>query len=138
MKLKIQFHFISSTTNLKIKQIKSIHCHFGLNDQDVSKLLHKMQFMVLPLKPQISINNGSLSVSCIHECVPVGIFDTDFFDVNFGLAMDNYSVEAFIQVYEKINNFEFDVLKEKSNTVFEYGRKNSAALAAEYYYNLVE
>lgn len=138
LKSKIQFHFISSTFNDKINEAKNITCHFGLNDQDVSIILHKMQFMILPLKPQISINNGSLSVSCIHECVPVGVFDTDFFNLNFGLAMDNYSIEAFIQAYEKINNFEYDVLKEKSNTVFEYGRKNSAALAAQYYYNLVE
>lgn len=135
---KLRFHFITSSLNKEIKEKQKINCHFGLEDKQVSTLLHKMQFMILPLKPKISVNNGSLAVSCIHECVPVGIFDEEYFNENFGIRMKNYSVVDFIKIYELISALDFNSRKNKSNLAYKYGKEMSVVQSVKSYSNLVK
>jgi len=135
---KIQFHFISSTKNQSIKKNEKLYYHFGLEDYEVSKLLQKMQFMVLPLKPKISVNNGSLSVGCIHKCIPVGIFDNEFFDKNFGLSMKNYSIQEFEKIFNIINNLDSNFIEEKSKSIYEYGKIKSIKNSVNSYFELLD
>lgn len=137
-KKNITFHFITSTYNKNIDENKSLKYHYNLEDNLVSNLLHKMQFMLLPLKPKISLNNGSLSVSCVHECVPVGVFDDEYFDENFGVRMKCYSEEEFENIFKLINNMDINLMKKKSKKAFEYGKQKSVANCAKTYSELIE
>lgn len=122
---KIIFHFISSSNDLSIKNNKNIQYHYNLNDKDVSKLLSIMHYIILPIMPKVSINNGSLSVGCIHKCIPIGVFDSKHFNKNFGISMKNYNEAEFIRVYKLINNLELYKVENKRNVAFKYGLKKS-------------
>mgnify|MGYP006425484983 CR=1 FL=1 len=133
---RIKFHFITSSYNEQVKNNMDLEYHFNLNDVKVSNLVHEMHFMILPLKPKISINNGSFSVGCIHRCIPVGVFDERFFSEAFGLRMKNYSKEEFERIFKIINHLNFEQMKEKSNLAYEYGKVKSVRKTAESYFDL--
>ncbi|MCK0123161.1 hypothetical protein MWU76_01985 [Gelidibacter sp. F2691] len=133
---RIVLHIISSSFDAKIKDNKGLNYHFELDDEEVSKLLHKMQFMILPLKPKISANNGSLAVGCIHECLPVGIFDDQYFKGNFGLKMKSYAPEEFVKTFEKINSIDVNTLTEISEMAYQHGKKMSINNSAKSYLEL--
>lgn len=130
---RIVFHIISSSLSTEIKENKRLNYHFDLDDNKVSKLLHKMQFMILPLKPKISANNGSLAVCCIHETLPVGVFDDTYFKQSIGLKMKNYDTEEFARIYETINNLDLSKLTQMSDLAYQYGKKMSIKNSAKSY-----
>lgn len=132
----LSFHFITSSYNTNIKEKKNIKYHYNLNDRDVSNLISKMHFMMLPLKPKISINNGSLSVSCIHKCIPVGDFDENYFNQDFGISMNDYSLEEFVKVYKLISQINYLERKEKAEIAFNYGKTKSILNTVKVYSNL--
>jgi hypothetical protein len=134
---KIKFHVISSSFDSSIKNNLSINYHYNLDDIEVSNLLLNMQFMMLPLKPEISINNATLMASCIHKCVPVGVVDLNFFDDNFGIFMQNYSIQEFINVFKLINNFNTSNFGEKRDLAFSFGANNSIAKSTSSYKELI-
>lgn len=136
-KSKTQFHFISSSYNKDLANNQFIKYYHNLSDTDVSKLLLKINFLILPLKPKISINNGSLSAGCIHKCIPVGVFDSKYFDEDFGLRMKNYSVEEFDKVYSLIHGLNFAEIEKKSNLAYEYGNKKSIVSCTRSYIDLI-
>ncbi|WP_299393639.1 hypothetical protein [uncultured Gelidibacter sp.] len=133
---RIVFHFITSSLHPDIKENKSLKYHFDLDDDEVSTLLHDMHCMILPLKPNISTNNGSLAVCCRHECLPVSVFDTRYFKDDFGLRMKNYSVAEFVTVYETINSLDFETLTSMSELAYQYGKEMSIQNSAKAYLEL--
>lgn len=134
----IQFHFITSTKNENIITNKKLKYHYSLEDEAVSNLLSKMQFMILPLKPKISINNGSLSVGCIHKCIPVGVFDNEYFDKDFGLSMKDYSVQEFEKTFNTINNLNNSLIEKMSKSIYEYGKIKSVKNSIDSYFELLK
>jgi|26BtaG_2_1085354.scaffolds.fasta_scaffold01071_4 hypothetical protein len=134
---KLTFHFISSSFHSDIQANNHLIYHFDLDDNEVSELLHKMQFMILPLKPKISTNNGSLSVCCLHECVPVGVFDDYYNKKELGLSMKNYSMQEFIRIYESINNTAFSRITEMAEVAYRHGKKMSIKNSAKSYLELL-
>lgn len=135
---RIHFHFISSTFDENINETKNLSYYIDLSDTKVSELLLNMKFIILPLKPKISSNNGSLSVGCIHNCIPVGIFENEYFDEYFGIKMINYSIEEFVRVYKVINRADLELINNKSNLAYEYGRQKSIFKSAQSYSELVK
>ena len=136
-KTKIKFHVISSSFDITISNDLSINYHYDLNDKEVSNLLSNMQFIILPLKPEISINNASLVAGCIHKCVPVGIFDSDFFDNNFGIIMKNYEINEFVKVFRIINNLNTSNFEKKRDLAYSFGASNSISKTASSYKELI-
>lgn len=132
----ISFHFIASGWDDRLKKNENIRCHIGLDDMKTSSLLNEMQYMILPLLPKISINNGSLAVGCAHQCVPVGAFDASVFAQDFGLNMEGYSETDFLEAYKQISSMEFTDYKEKAAAAFEYGKTRMPSETAKTYSNL--
>jgi len=135
---QVKFHFISSTFNEEIKKNSFLTYHYDLNDDRVSVLLNQMHFMILPLRPKISINNGSLSVGCVHGCIPVGFFDNRYFDSDFGLSMKDYSLAEFIKIYKLIANMDVGKLENKLNLAYQYGKTKSIKNTVNSYLSLIE
>jgi hypothetical protein len=134
---KICFHFISSSYNKAIENNINIKYYYNLKDADVSRLLVKMTYIILPLKPRISINNGSLSVGCIHKCIPIGVFDHQYFNDDFGITMNNYSTKEFMKVYKVIENLNINTLKNKQNIAFTYGKARAVKNSVLSYLDLI-
>ena len=136
-KSKILFYFISSSFDKTIQKNKNLNYCYNFTDKEVSNLLLKTTYIILPLKPKISINNGSLSVGCIHGCIPIGTFDNKYFNSNFGIAMKNYSKEEFIRIYNLIDNLDEKFEINKRDLAINYGSKNTIRNSADSYLNLV-
>lgn len=130
---QLEFHFITSSLDKGIKQNELIKYHYNLNDEEVSALIHEMDFMVLPIYPRLSVNNGSLSVACIHECIPVGKFDKTYFRNTFGIDMNTYSVKSFVDVYTEIDLMTIDIIRNKAELAYEYGKTKSIVNTVEVY-----
>jgi len=134
---KICFHFISSSYNKIIENSTCLKYYYNLEDKKVSNILTEMTYIILPLKPKISINNGSLSVGCIHNCIPIGIFDPQYFDADFGIPMDDYSIEEFTKVYKLIENLDFIILKDQLIKAKTYGEMKSVKNSSSSYLELI-
>jgi hypothetical protein len=136
-KSKIDFFFISSSYNEVIKSQKKIKYCYNFLDSEVSNLLLEVDFIILPLKPSISVNNTSLSVGCIHGCIPIGSFDEKYFDPNFGINMKNYSREEFIRVFYLIESLDIETQKEKRFLAIDYGKKKSVKNSTSSYLKMI-
>lgn len=133
---RIFFHFISSDWDDRLEKSENVTYHIGLDDTKTSLLLNEMHYMILPLLPKISINNGSLAVGCAHKCVPVGNFDS-FFEKNFGIRMGGYSQIDFLQTYRRIKAIEYNDYKEKVAIAYDYGKTRLPSETAKIYTDLV-
>lgn len=134
---RINFHIISSSFNKEINDNERVNYHYNIDDNEVSKLLHNMHYMILPLKPKVSINNGSLAVACVHECIPVGVFDEKYFKKNFGVNMKDYTINEFVNLFKFINASDINSIKHKAKEVYEYGKTRTVSNAAKTYLELI-
>ncbi|MCH4552105.1 hypothetical protein [Aestuariibaculum lutulentum] len=133
-----KFHFISSSNDNQIKSNPNIIYHYNLDDLEVSSMLKKIHFVILPLKPEISINNGSLAVACIHKCIPVGVFQKEYFQKGFGVSMKDYSVNSFFQTFQDIDRLNNEKILLKSELAYDYGKSKSIVNCAKSYLEQLE
>lgn len=72
----------------------------SMPDNAVSEILLHKEFILLPIKPFISMNNATLVAGCIHGCIPIGVFDENYYN-NLGIPLENYHPQSILNGLEK-------------------------------------
>ena len=72
----------------------------SLSDNAVSEFLLQKEFILLPIKPFISMNNATLVAGCIHGCIPIGVFDKNYY-ANLGIPIESYQPQSILAGLER-------------------------------------
>lgn len=100
----------------------NIKIYFNLENEELSKELEKNEFMILPIRPFIGDNNGTLKAAAVHENIPIGIFSKELEYLGINIKNTNYEINSILVALEKSKKIEekeklrfLDVLNKYSN-----------------------
>ncbi|PWX68718.1 glycosyltransferase [Clostridium perfringens] len=118
--------YTSSDINILNSEKNKINIFKELSDQELSKELWKCKYAILPIKPQISMNNATLKAVAQHECIPIGIFeDNNTSDLGINIEDEFYSKENILEALKKTVNLEKDEYLRKINLLNKFSEKFS-------------
>lgn len=94
--------YSSSDVNLTNLERNNIFIFKGLDDLDLSNKLAECKYAILPIKPYIGMNNASLKAIAQHDCIPIGIFESDYL-ANMGVPIKDieYSTKNILNALNK-------------------------------------
>lgn len=119
-------HIISSSVIPETISIPdSIVYHHDLPMEEVVEIMFDCAYSIVPVVPEIGLNNSSFVSSCQCGCVPIGVFSKDLSSNNYIIHCDDYSIDNFsgaLKRSQDINEEEYKIMSEKC---IEYGRNFS-------------
>lgn len=114
------FLHIISSTNLhewKLDSYDGVIYHFNLSPEDVSQIMYNCSFCIVPVKPEIGLNNSSFVSAIQCGCIPIGHFSKELINESFIINVEDYSIrnmhKAFITASE-IEEKQYEIMSEKA------------------------
>lgn len=108
---------IYTASDLKLDDIKNYNINIfkGLSNREISTELQKNRYMILPIKPNIGLNNGTLKAAALHECIPIGTFDYNLDLIGININDENYSLNNFVNGLNKSLELDREFFSQKCN-----------------------
>ena len=115
----------SSKLELLNPNLNGVKIFYDLDDNEVSNILSKSQFSIIPVKPYVSNRNGTLKAALMHGSIPICKIDnnqdTDYRDIF--IDMDDYEPNEFIKAYSKAISLSFEEKNELKSKAIKVGEK---------------
>ena len=131
---------IYSSTDIEINEMEKFNIRYfkNLEDEELSKELWKCKYCVLPIKPGIDLNNGSLKAVAQHECLPIGIFSNESLsDIGINIEDNFYTEENIAVALGKPINLSDKQYKFKVDKLAKFGNKYSFKNNAQVIINFI-
>ena len=103
------------------EQNKNISFHFDLPGDEVASILYKSAFTLIPVIPNIGLNNSSFMSGIQCGCVPIGIFNETVLHNNFIINQIDYSLDNYLSVLESTQELDDMTLKTMSDDAMKFG-----------------
>jgi len=121
---------IYSASKVEIDDMEryNIKLHRGLSNEELSQEFQKNRYMILPIKPMIDSNNGTLKAAALHGCIPIGKFHKELSHLGINIDEKEYSIKGI----ENAMKISIDIcLKSYEKSLKEYSKKHSFKVNAE-------
>lgn len=132
---------IYSSTDIDINEMEKFNIRYfkNLEDEELSKELWKCKYCVLPIKPSIDLNNGSLKAVAQHECLPIGIFSNNsLLDIGINIKEKFYTAENIEVALNKAVNLNDNEYNLKLDKLAKFGDKYSFKNTAQMIINFIK
>ena len=133
--------YSSSDVNLTNSEENNIFVFKGLDDLNLSNKLAECKYAILPIKPYIGMNNASLKATAQYDCLPIGIFESDYL-ANMGISIKDseYSTKNILNALNKSIEIDKEEYLIKLNNLKSFSKKfsfeNNSNLIKEFILNL--
>ena len=106
---------IYTSSNIKIDNMNdyNIRIYKNLSNEILSQEIQRNKYMILPIIPYISYNNGTFKTAACHKCIPIGIFCNELKYLGINIEDNVYTKENIKEALEKaiLTNNKKEILK---------------------------
>lgn len=121
-----RLHIISSSVIPETIAIpEGIEYHHDLPMEEVVEIMFDCAYSIVPVVPEIGLNNSSFVSSCQCGCVPIGVFSKDLSSFDYIIHCRDYSIDCFSEALKRTQEINEDKYKAMSEKCIEYGRNFS-------------
>lgn len=93
------------------------------NEENISEVMQKCAFSLLPIKPLIDMKNATFKTSMVMGNICIGVFCKEYESCDFVFNMNSYEPLEFNKAFLKSTSLSYEELCEKSLKSREYGKK---------------
>ena len=117
-------HIISGTYIENIEEMhKGIKYHYNLSSEEISSVMKKCAFFIVPVKPFVDEKNTTFKTGCAMGNVCIALYANEFKCLDFIINMDDYSEIGFLNALKKAEAMDVQELKKHEKKALEFAEK---------------
>ena len=117
-------HIISGTYIENIEEMhKGIKYHYNLSSEEISSVMKKCAFCIVPVKPFVDEKNTTFKTGCAMGNVCIALYANEFKCLDFIINMDDYSEIGFLNALKKAEAMDVQELKKHEKKALEFAEK---------------
>lgn len=103
------------------REHRNIKLFRGPNDEEVADIMWKSMFSIIPVTPEVGLNNSSFISAIQCGCIPIGRFSEKLRRESFVINLDSYEIEPFEKVLRATEQLGAEELATKSEQARRFG-----------------
>lgn len=121
---------ITDLTDWHLERHQRVEFHYNLSNEESGKVVSKANFSIIPVLPNIGLNNSTFLAAARCGCVPIGHFNGDLQPEKFVINTSDYSTNNFVQALQSSQQIEKEKLVAMSEAAQEFGKNYSVERTA--------
>jgi len=124
---KCVFDVVTNTdlSDYHLEKYNNVHYHYQLSDIEAGEMLSKCVYAIVPVVPNIGLNNSSFVTTIQCGCIPIGRYNDELINEPFVISTDSYDLLPFCNVLKESQKLSSDELIKRSKIALAFGQKFS-------------
>ena len=101
--LNYELSVVTSSDLIGLEKHKNVNYIHNATDIEVSEVMIRSAFSILPIKPSVDEKNGTFKTSCLAGCVCIGQFCEEYNNLEFTVNMEDYTPENFKVAFNSVS-----------------------------------
>lgn len=110
---------------------KSIDYHYDMSMEDAVEIMFNCAFSIVPVLPDIGLNNSSFVSSIQSGCIPIGKFSNELLNKDFIINCPSYELKDFVSALNTASKLSEDDFYTMSKKCVDFGKNFSIGKTAK-------
>ena len=121
----------SDLSDWNLSQYPNVVYHHNLCGDDVVKVMSECAFSIIPVLPDIGLNNSSFVSAIQCGCIPIGKFGETLNSKSFVIGLNSYKQDEFVTTLKNVVEIEKEKFVQMSKDCVSFGKNFSVGRTAD-------